>query len=343
MNATRTTLALAVVLSLTAVSCSDGGPSSQAGAAAVEPSPTPDPTCPLTGEKARPRMNLDRPAVALKIENSPQARPQSGLESADLVYEEVVEGGITRFMAIFHCGSVAQAGPVRSARFDDPKIAKPFTTLLAYSGGNAIVEAELAERGLVTVDEDTPGEALYRVPEGVFELHNLFADIPRLRRLAQRADVDAPPSLKFGDLQQGARRARSVSLNFLATNTIEYRWSGNAWQRFEASAPFMTAGGEQLEVTNLIVQEVTVNDSTTIRDVAGNPSPDIDLYSSGKALLFRDGKVVRGRWKTDDKGEATTFTTRKTGEDFVLAPGNTWIELVPSPAGSVKGSFSFTK
>ena len=288
-------------------------------------------------------MNPDRPAVALKIENSPQARPQTGLEEADIVYEEVVEGGITRFLAIFHCGSAQQVGPVRSARFDDPKIAKPFTTLLAFSGGNAIVENELAEQAMVVVDEDTPGDGLYRVPEGVLNVHNLFANTVRLRRLAQKAGVPPPPALRFGELQDGARKAKSISINFMATNTVEYRWAGDAWQRFEAGAPFMTAAGNQLSVENVIVQEVLVNDSDTIRDVAGNPSPDIDLYSSGKALLFRDGKVVRGRWSTDDSGKPTKFTARKTGEPFVLAPGSTWIALVPSPAGSVKGSFNFSK
>lgn len=288
-------------------------------------------------------MKPDRPAIALKIENSPQARPQTGLEYADVVYEEVVEGGITRFLAIFHCGVTEQAGPVRSARFDDPKIAKPFTTLLAFSGGNAIVERELAAQAMVTVDEDTPGDALYRVPEGVFDVHNLFADTDRLRRLAQKAGAGPPPTLRFGELQDEARKARNISINFTSTNTIEYRWANGRWQRFEAGVPFMTATGEQLSVTNVIVQEVVVNHSTLIRDVAGNPSPDIDLHSSGKALLFRDGKVVRGRWATDDSGSPTVFTARKSGDEFVLAPGTTWIELVPSPDGSVAGSFSFSK
>ncbi|HEV3471905.1 MAG TPA: DUF3048 domain-containing protein, partial [Actinomycetota bacterium] len=115
--------------------CSDDDPSPPAAA----PSPTEVPTatkprCPLTGKEPRRGIDLDRPAVAVKIENSPQARPQHGLENADLVFEEIVEGGITRFMAIYHCGSSKDAGPVRSARFDDPKLARPFTRVLAFSG-----------------------------------------------------------------------------------------------------------------------------------------------------------------------------------------------------------------
>src|SRR5918996_6524394 len=110
--------------------CSSGTGEETPGAQAADPDPaeSPEPTpdwCPLTGEDPAPGVEVGCPAVAVKIENSPSARPQRGLEKADLVFEERVEGGITRFLAIYHCGASTKSGPVRSGRFDDPKIALP--------------------------------------------------------------------------------------------------------------------------------------------------------------------------------------------------------------------------
>jgi hypothetical protein len=308
------------------------------------PSPEPEPKCPLTGEDPPAKVDISRPAVAVKIEDSPQARPQSGLEDADVVFEEIVEGGITRFMAIYHCGDSVQAGPVRSARFDDPKIVTPFTRILAFSGANSIVEDELRARRLIALDEDNTTDELFRVPEGVLELHNLFANTKLLRKIAVKRKVGPPIGdiFKFGELPAEAKKARSVSVNFTASNTIEYRWEGGSWKRYEAGAPFMTTAGSQIEVANVLIQEVDVSHSNRIFDVAGNPSPDISLIGKGRLLLFRDGKVVKGTWSTPDEGGIPSFQTKK-GETLTFAPGITWVELVPSKNGTVKGSFSFKK
>ena len=130
-----------VAVSVVAGACSGDDEGTEA-APQSDPSPTPLTTCPLTGEDPGRRVDLTRPAVAIKVENSPQARPQSGLEDADVVFEEIVEGGITRFLVLFHCHDSKQVGPVRSARFDDPKIAKVFTRAIAFSGANAIARVK---------------------------------------------------------------------------------------------------------------------------------------------------------------------------------------------------------
>jgi hypothetical protein len=330
-------------LLLVGAACSDDEPSGPEVTTEASPSPEPEPAkCPLNGEEPPKGLDVETPAIALKIENSPEARPQSGLEEADLVYEEVVEGGITRFMAIFHCGTTDQGGPVRSARFDDPKLATPFTHLLAYSGSNGPVDRELKANDIIQLNEDTdPVEAFFRVPEGVLEVHNLFADVGKLQKIAAKRDVDPPSTdvFAFGDINGEAKKARTVSLNFTASNTIEYKWKKDVWVRSEAGVPFMTAAGEQLSVPNVLVQEVRVDNSETIVDVAGNPSPDIDLLTGGKALLFRDGQVVKGKWATDKAG-LPVFTTTS-GDPMTFATGSIWIELVPSNKGDVTGSFSF--
>ena len=190
------------------------------------PTPEPPPVCPLNGTDIPKGMKVKRSAVAIKVENSPDSRPQTGLEDAEVVYEEIVEGGITRFMAIFHCTDSKKVGPVRSARFDDPKIAKPFTRVLAFSGGNAIVERELNDRNMIPLQENDAGASLYRVPPGVLELHNLFANTKQLRKLPSVKKARPPREgiFDFAPMPDSAKKARRVSMNFTSSNTIEYRW-----------------------------------------------------------------------------------------------------------------------
>ena len=308
----------------------------------ASPTPTPvaeAPKCPLTGEEPPKGVDLDRPAVAVKIENSALARPQSGLAEADVVFEEIVEGGFTRFMAIYHCGASNDAGPVRSARFDDPKIAEPFTRVIAYSGSNGLVEAELKKRKMVSLNELNQRTAFYRVPPGTILVHNLFVRTPELLTDKRVRKLDPPKEIfEFGEVQKQAKRARKVRLNFNASIAIEYRYKKGLWRRFE-DGPFMTKDGEQIAVPNVLVQEVVVNNSRRLLDSAGNPSPRIKLRGRGRAFLFRDGKVITGMWKVGEDG-VPHFRTKK-GADFVFAPGAIWVELLPSRKGDVKGSLNY--
>ena len=333
-------LAGLVAVSLVAAACSGGD---EEPAATPTPTPAPAPTrCPLTGEDPPKRVDLARPAIAIKVENSPQARPQSGLGDADVVFEEIVEGGITRFLVLFHCHDSKQVGPVRSARFDDPKIAKLFTRIIAFSGANSIVLRELAKQKMITVEELTSSNALYRVPPGTLDIHNLFGDTTKLRKLDRTKKADGPTGgfFEFGGLPKGARKARSVTVHFTSSNAIEYRWKKGAWRRYEAGIPFTTRRGGQIAVPNVLIQEVRVDRSDKIVDSAGNPSPDLDWFGGGRAFLFRDGKVIKGSWSTKKKGTVVVFKTRR-GDPFVFDKGPTWVELVPSRKGQVKGSVSF--
>jgi hypothetical protein len=331
-------LALLLGAGLVLPACSGG--ESEPVAQPSPSKPPPPPVCPLTGEDPR-GVDFERPAVAVKVENSPAARPQSGLEKADVVVEEIVEGGITRFMAIYHCDDAKKVGPVRSARFDDPKIANPFTRVLAYSGSNSIVERELNKQKVIALNELNEVDAFFRVPPGTFEIHNLYTDTTRLRDVVRKRKLKPPrPVFAFGKLEGRARKARSIDVSFNNSSAIEYRWKKGAWRRSEAGSPFRTAAGKQIAVANVLVQEVEVNPSPTIVDSANNPSPDIALIDKGRALLFRDGKVVKGRWRTKKVGAAPVFTTRS-GKPMVFAPGEIWIELVPSKEGAWKGAITF--
>ena len=317
--------------------------SDEPGDVAQEPSPSPKPkraTCPLTGQRPRGRIDPTRPAIAVKIENSPQARPQAGLERADVVFEEVVEGGITRFLAIYHCSDIRRAGPIRSARFDDPKLVKPFTRVLAYSGANAIVEKELKKRGLIRLHEDN-SRALFRVPRGILGEHNLFVDVAKVRREVRKRKLKPPAKgfLRFGEVSRRSRRARAVTLMFGRSGRIEYRWKRGAWRRFEAGRPFRSSSRKQIAADNVIVLEVLVNNARGLVDVAGNASPSIRLIGRGRAVVLRDGRAIPGTWKIKRRGRPPSLVDRK-GKPIALKQGRTWVELVPSRKGEVKGSFA---
>ncbi len=303
--------------------------------------------CPLTGIEPSNEALAERPAVAVKIENAPVAYPLSGLEDAEVVYEEVVEGGITRFMAIYQCTDTSKAGPIRSARAVDPAIMSPYTKILAFSGANQTVVDILLENEVVIVDETGAETAMVRVPrEGLTSEHTLYADTKAVRKIGKAEFADAPSDdlFEFGDLADNGktRKAKSVTIDFSGLTQVSYSWDGEGYLRSQAGAPFVSESGEQVQVTNVLVEEHDINFSTIV-DPAGNPSVEIaDETGSGRAVLFRDGKAIVGTWTRDSIDSPVVFET-KTGDRMVFATGSIWVHLVPSDAGEVKGSFSFEK
>jgi hypothetical protein len=132
-----------------------------------------------------------------------------------------------------------------------------------------------------------------------------------------------------------------VQIDFSAATSITYEFQGGAYLRSQAGEPFVDETGEQIAVDNVLIEEHEVNFSDTIIDVAGNPSLEIaDETGSGRAVLFRDGKAVVGTWSREDLEGPVSFET-KSGDTMRLTPGSTWIHLVPSQKGEVKGSFSY--
>jgi hypothetical protein len=306
----------------------------------------PPPTCPLSGEKPADESLLDRPAVAIKVENAAIAYPLSGLEKAEVVYEELVEGGITRFMAVYHCSDSDKVGPVRSAREIDPTIMTPTTRILGFSGANEPVLKALDEAEIVQVTESAAGSAMRRVPRaGLTSEHTLYASTPKIRNVGEKKYGDPPPgdSYESGPLPEGAQKAGSIEIIFSSATTIDYKFKGGRYLRSQNGAAFATESGGQLAVDNVLVEEHEVALSKKIVDVAGNPSVVIaDQTGGGRAVLFRDGRAVVGRWSRESVEAPVTFETKQ-GDKMLFSPGSIWIHLVPSDKGEVKGSFDYAK
>jgi hypothetical protein len=290
----------------------------------------PDATCPLTGEPVGGSVVPDRPALAIKIENAPEARPQAALNDADVVVEEPVEGGYTRFIAVFQCGDSSRVGPVRSGRTTDPDFLRQLgPAVFGYAGGRDVVKREVPAVGLVDVNYLIAASAYERDPSRAAP-HDLYTTTDALWAAARSNDGAPDPLFAHTAEWEGpAKRIRSAHLPFSGASDVTWKWNGGkgAWLRSHADVPHVLEGDERVSAANVVIQVVRVTDSDFL-DSAGNPSPEVELTGSGKAYVLRDGTVIRGRWERESLKDLTTFVT-KDGTEITLASGRTWVELLP--------------
>lgn len=322
------------------------------------PPPPPEPVrCPLTGVEAPQGLDINRPAMAVKIDNHPNARPQTGLETADIVYEELVEGGLTRFMAIYHCGDAADLGPTRSARAVDPDILTQYAPVLfAYSGASPNNLAKVARtQGIVNLVHGSNGPA-YARRGGRPAPNNLYTSTDKIRARPAAQGVVGPPKtgLVFNPkLGETASPSPSPSPGPTATaaspgapapaappppagppgNKISFSYSGAAgvsytydpasrrYLRMQAGGPHRAASGQQLGATNVVVMKVAVD--------RGGSSPEIAVAGRGEAIVLRHGQAIVGQWVRPSLAEQTTLIDGA-GQPIELAAGNTWINLLPN-------------
>lgn len=300
------------------------------------PTPTPEPTWPLTG---RTGDIASRPAMAVKIENTAAARPQTGLQQADVVWEELVEGGITRHSAVYHSTLPDTLGPVRSVRPMDAAIAAPYQGLMVFSGGQAPFIDSLRQAGLQLFADDLGSPGFSRSNDR-YAPHNLYAE-PEV--ILQHADTDhqAPPAdqLKFATeddeptaLAQG-EDADTIAVSFPSSHP-GWNWDGDegVWLRTESGEQAVTTDSGQITAVNVVVLRVQVV-NTSYLDPAGNPVPDTDLKGQGDAIVATGGKTLKCHWSK--KGVQERLVLQADDEDVLLAPGNTWIELVPREGSAV--------
>ena len=294
--------------------------------------------CPLTGKVLHDEDAPTHPALTVKVENTADAYPLAGLERADVVYEEPVEGGITRFAAIFQCREAPRVGPVRSARTTDPKIVLAYASdpLLAYSGANPTVAEGIDSAGVVSLTE-TSANAAYTRDDARSSPHNLFASTKELRKIGlDMGAEDTPPVAPFTfdeAVPEPSRPRTYASVSFSTSNVVEWRWSGGRWLRQLDGSPMTSEAGKQIGAANVVIQEVVMTDSGIV-DVTGAPSPELKLVGRGRAWILRNGRLVIGRWQRSAVEDVTTFVTRA-GDEIALSPGSTFVELMPKGIGEV--------
>ncbi len=237
----------------------------------------------------------------MKIENTAAARPQSGLAAADLVVEELVEGGITRFAAMFQSRLPHHVGPVRSVRNVDASLAGPTRGLLAYSGGAGHVLRIVGRAPLKQLAPGQAGNAYYRSSHRSAP-HNLYAKTRTLYSHARNRHTKPAPYLPFAADAASAstangKRARVLRLRF--SNAEQPTWTydrvRHRWLRSEGNRPARAASGARLAARNVVVLRIRTKDAG-YRDPAGNFVPETVLKGSGPALLATGGRVVHATW-----------------------------------------------
>jgi hypothetical protein len=291
--------------------------------------------CPLTGERAPGGHIPQRAAVAVKVENLPAARPQFGLDKADIVFEEPVEGGITRFIAVFQCQTAARIEPVRSARLVDAQILEPLGRILfAYSGAiQPVIDEVDSRRSLL---DDVGGymapNAYWRDPDR-YEPHNLETSTAALYAAAAQLHYREKPPVaifSYGRSSPGATPASVVNIDYpIDVTTWTWHRDTGLWYRSYSDTGLALLGdGTQIAASNVIVMLVREWPTPYPEDITGALENELTLKGSGPAWVFRDGAQFYGKWERPLLDHPTVFVETN-GTRITLTPGNTWEELVP--------------
>lgn len=323
MNPVGDLVALILALAGLATGVTPGVPPVTATAPSSSP---PAITCPLTGVDAG-SADLSRPVHAVKIDNAPRARPQVGMPQADVVYEELVEGGMTRFLVMFHCQHAPRIGPIRSARLVDPDLLIPYSPVLfGYSGAAPPVLAKVrSTAGVINLVHGGNGPAYHRSRARPAP-HNLYTSSAALLARPAAQGVTGPPSTGFlfdpGLLSGAGASGSGVDLSYSRRSPVGYTYDAgsNRYLRSQGGRPHTDESGAQLSATNVLVLKVPVQ-------IAGG-TPHIGVTGEGEATVLRGGQAVRGRWQRE--GFTYHFSlVDSAGQPIKLAPGNIWINLVP--------------
>ena len=324
-------LALLLAGALLATACSgDGGADGPLEELGIGDEPPP--VCPLTGEEASSEDVIARRVLSVKIENAPEARPQIGLAEADVIYEQEAEGGITRFNVLYHCEDSERIGPIRSARPVDPAILQQYgDPLFVHAGSVDAVIKDVEAAGIEDINCNFEEDVCPRDPNHTAP-HDIFTSTDSLRGAGKTAGD--PPSEVFtfsDDVPQG-KKAREVHLGFSGVANVywKYRRNQDAYLRFHDETAHDLEDGTQVSAQNVVVMIVERLD-TRISDSAGNPVPNFEIVGSGDLYVFRNGKVIEGRWDRDEDSSVTSLLDKQ-GEEIALAPGQTWVELFPEDA-----------
>lgn len=316
----------------------------QASASPVErqpaPSPPPDPrpavTWPLTGLDATGASDkeLKQPALSIKIENTEAARPQTNLEFADVVFEENVEYGISRLIAVYQSNYPDEVGPIRSMRPMDRNIMGSLGGPLVFSGAQRRFINEAASSGTVLIAQDVGSYGFFRTHDkpAPHNLHGHPADFAK-----QSKGAVAPPAqwaFAYPETMASAalngKPASTIDIRFSSYSHPHWKWDADKalWMRYEYDSPHKTAAGKQLSATNIVIIYVTVR-QTGATSVGMSVPETLVAGKSGKGFVATGGKYIPITWSK--KGQFDPFVILDANKDAVaLAPGQTWWELVPT-------------
>ena len=312
----------------------NGAPRPDAGDGATTTTAAPVPG-PLTGVVLTDGSIASRPAITVKVDNGPQGRPQTGLEKADILIEEKVEGGITRFLAVFHSEDADLVGPVRSVRSTDPGLVGTLGGVFAFAGGIPAFEALARQQPVTVVSERVSSEG-FQYPADKRRPYKTYTATAKLRSLAKNRTQPPPRLFEFlpagGTFAPaGATPAVSAGVSFGRTSfTVDYDAASGTWKRSTDGKPHVVQGGGQLAFTNVIIQRTSYS-PTGFKDPSGSAVDQATVVGEGDAVVLSQGKQAAARWKKASATSVTTYTD-SAGAPVKLLPGKTLVALPPTAA-----------
>lgn len=298
-----------------------------AAPAAQKEEPQPEPTTQasrLTGEQISPELNK-RPVTAIMIENSPDARPQSGLKDAGIVYEAIAEGGITRFMAIFQETQPDYIGPVRSVRPYYVSMLLPYDSSIVHAGGSAEGLAKVRDTKTKDIDHGANGGAFKRVNDR-YAPHNLYTSSADLDKVSSSRGYTSPNVKSLPRKAEAPGQpvtARAIDLNISAplyNVHYDYDQTSNTYKRVLAGKPHTDQRSGQQLSPKIVVAITAGYSQSGIYSV-------YQTTGSGPVSVFQDGIVKQGTWHRASDQDQFSFTDAA-GKPLTLNTGQTWISLV---------------
>ncbi len=283
-------------------------------------------TAPLTGLGTN--EELPKRVVMVMINNAPQARPQSGLDKADILYEILAEGAVTRFVGIYHSQMPEIIGPVRSIRPYYIDIGSGFDAIMVHAGGSPDALHTLNSKGMAHMDEIyNAGSSFWR--ESFRKApHNLYTDIDKIWKgaasLGFRMEAEIPQLTFAGKSQEaGGTPAKKINVRYTSQYEISYEYDEDLkrYKRLTLGKPHMDlTTGQQLSTVNLLV----LASSHKILDKEGRR--DVDVFGPGKGYLFQRGKAQEITWER----KGGLIRAYMDGKEIPMYPGNTWVNLIPN-------------
>ena len=297
---------------------------------------------PLTGKEIPPELWLNRPkrVLAFKIDNNINARPQSGLQEADSVFEILVEGGMTRFLAFFLDNTSKYLGPIRSARPTDPTVVRPYDGTLVVSGATDGLIPTIRELGVPVLEEVT-APAMFRIGSRKAP-HNLYADTELVREVVDSRGFKflqpgPQPLYPFGFNQNNwDSGANKITIQYSEFTTVIWKLDGNRYSRFIIDAyssdkdavahNFISQDGNYSDI--LSTETIVVIQGALYKDKA-TTLPSILTVGIGDLFIFNDGKYVQGNWRRTDISENFEFFDLNQNP-IEVPPSSQWIHIVPN-------------
>lgn len=261
--------------------------------------------------------------LAVKIDNAGAARPQTGLDSADIVYAEQVEGGLSRLMAVYATQLPQAVGPVRSARESDLELLRQFDEpTLAFSGAQGKLLPLINKAPLHAALPEEEANAYYRGADKPVP-HNLYLRPRQLLKSAPGADA-LTTGFTYGAPPTGGKAETTRTVRFPAAR-FTFTWSEDrkSWLVSMDGTPTVTTDGKRVAAATVVVQYVKVRKSR-FGDFLGNNTPYTETVGSGTAKVLRDGRSFDADWKRTSAEDGTDFTT-KNGTPMPFAKGQVWV------------------